>query len=299
MLSIVIVSYNTCELTLNCLKSIYEQTKEIDFEIILVDNNSIDNTVSRIRNEYPSVKVIVNNENRGFAYALNIGIKNSIGDVILSINSDVIIIDRAIEKSYNFFIKNPQYGILGIKLLNQDGSLQPSCRYLPSIWNCFTEAFFLINLFPQSKLFGRYYMSFFKHDKTIEVEWIKGTYMMIKREVFDKIGLFDDDYFLYSEETDFMIRAKRERIKTIFFHEGEIYHLEGASSKKTPEKVYRMVHKTKVLCFLKNFKFPKREVLILLQYLSMVNRVIVYFIFGLVTLNKELLKKSYHFLKAI
>lgn len=299
MLSIVIVSYNTADLTSNCIKSIYDHTKEIDYEIIVVDNNSQDDSVSRIQREFPNIKVIVNKENRGFAYALNVGIKNSCGDIILSINSDTLIIDNAIEKSYNFLKDNLQYGILGIKLLNEDNSIQPSCRHLPDIWNCFSEAFFLVNIFPKSKIFGRYYMSYFSYDETIEVEWIKGTYMMIRKEVFDKIGLFDDDYFLYSEETDFMLRAKRKGIKTVFYHDAYIYHFEGSSSRKNPERVYKMVHKTKLLLFKKNFTFPIKQILICIQYLSVLNRIVVYFLYGAFKLNSDYLKKSYHFIKAL
>lgn len=299
MLSIIIVSYNTAELTINCIKSIYNQTKEIDYEIIVVDNNSKDDSVCRIQKEFPNVKLIVNKDNRGFAYALNIGIKKSSGEIILSINSDTLIIDNAIEKSYKFLKGNLQYGILGVKLLNEDNSIQPSCRNLPDIWNCFTEAFFLINIFPKSKIFGRYYMSYFNYDKTIEVDWIKGTYMMIRKEVFEKVGLFDDEFFLYSEETDFMLRAKRKGIKTVFYNEVSIYHFEGSSSKNNPERVYKMVHKTKLLLFKKNFSFPRKQILICIQYLSMINRIVVYFLYGVIRLNREYIKKSFHFAKAL
>lgn len=299
MLSIVIVSYNTSDLTCNCLSSIVEQTKEISYEIILVDNNSVDGTVDRVKSEFPEVSIIRNNDNRGFAYALNIGINAAKGDVILSINSDTIIIDYAITKSYRYLEENPDISILGIKLLNGDGSLQPSCRFLPDIPNCFCEAFFLTNIFPKSRFFGKYYMSYFDHNASIEVEWIKGTFMMIRKEVFDKIGLFDDNYFLYSEETDFMLRANRAGIKTFFYHEASIYHLEGASSGRNPEKVYERVHKTKIYFFRKNFKFPRREVLILIQYSAMINRVAAYFLYGILRLKPEYIKKSFHFLKAL
>ena len=299
MLSIVIVSYNTSELTINCLKSIYSETTKIDYEVIVVDNNSVDDTIVRIESEFPSVKIIKNNDNRGFAYALNIGIKNSKGNVVLSINSDTIIIDGAISKSYNYLLSKPDVHILGVKLLNGDNSLQPSCRFLPNIFNCFSEAFFLNYVSPNNKLLGRYYMSYFDYNSTIDVEWIKGTYMMIRKEVFDKIGLFDDDYFLYTEETDFMLRAKRGGFRTVFFHEAQIYHLEGASSRKNPERVYRMVHKTKLFFFRKNYKFPERDLLVCIQHLAMINRVAAFFVYGVIRFKPEFIKKSYHFLKAM
>jgi GT2 family glycosyltransferase len=295
----VIVSYNTSELTLNCIKSIIDETPIIDYEIIVVDNNSADNTVEQIRLHFPNVVVIYNKENKGFAYALNIGIHRSLGDTVLSINSDTIILNRAIEKSYNFLCNNNNVQILGVKLLNTDGSIQPSCRFLPSVSNCLCEAFFLINLFPKSKIFGKYYMSYFDYNSTINVEWIKGTYMMIKKSVFEKIGFFDDNYFLYTEETDFMFRANKANLKTVFFHEAEIYHLEGASSKKNPEKVYKMVHKTKLFYFRKNHKSPEKQLLIFIQYLAMINRTIAYFILGVVKMDFNYFKKSFYFLKAI
>jgi GT2 family glycosyltransferase len=293
------VSYNTSELTLNCIKSIIDETKYIDYEIIVIDNNSNDNTVEQIKLHFPNVLIITNQENKGFAYALNIGIRCSSGDTVLSINSDTIVLDHAIEKSYKFLRDNSNIQILGIKLLNTDGSIQPSCRFLPSIANCLYEAFFLINLFPKNKIFGRYYMSYFDYNSTISIEWIKGTYMMIKKSVFERIGFFDDNYFLYTEETDFMFRANKANLKTVFFHEAEIYHLEGASSKKNPEKVYKMVHQRKLFYFRKNHKSPEKQVLIVIQYLAMVNRVIAYLIVGIVKIDSNYLKKSFHFLKAI
>ena len=299
MLSIIIVSYNTSELTLKCIKSIIDETQSIDYEIIVVDNNSTDNTVEQIKLCFPNVVVITNKENKGFAYALNIGIHRSLGDTVLSINSDTIVLNHAVEKSYNFLSNNNDVQILGVKLLNADGSIQPSCRFLPSIPNCLCEAFFLINLFPKSKIFGKYYMSYFDYKSTIKTEWIKGTYMMIKKSVFEKIGFFDDNYFLYTEETDFMFRANKANLKTIFFHEAEIYHLEGASSKKNPEKVYRMVYRTKLFYFRKNHKSPEKQLLILIQYLAMINRIIAYFIVGIVKIDFNYFKKSFHFLKAI
>ena len=299
MLSIVIVSYNTRELTINCIKSIIDETQDIDYEIIVVDNNSSDNTVEQIRLHFPNIVIITNQENKGFAYALNIGIGDSSGDAVLSINSDTIVLDHAIEKSYKFLYDNNDIQILGIKLLNADGSIQPSCRFLPSIANCLCEAFFLINLFPKSKIFGKYYMSYFDYNSTIDVEWIKGTYMMIRKSVFERIGFFDDNYFLYTEETDFMFRANKANLKTVFFHEAEIYHLEGASLKKNPEKVYKMVHRTKLFYFMKNHKFPEKQILILIQYLAMINRVIAYLIAGIVKIDYNYLKKSFYFLKAI
>jgi GT2 family glycosyltransferase len=299
LLSIAIVSYNTRELAINCIKSITDETQDIDYEIIVVDNNSSDNTVEQIRLHFPNIIVITNQENKGFAYALNIGIGDSSGDAVLSINSDTIVLDHAIEKSYKFLYDNNDIQILGIKLLNADGSIQPSCRFLPSIANCLCEAFFLINLFPKSKIFGKYYMSYFDYNSTIDVEWIKGTYMMIRKSVFERIGFFDDNYFLYTEETDFMFRANKANLKTVFFHEAEIYHLEGASLKKNPEKVYKMVHRTKLFYFMKNHKFPEKQILILIQYLAMINRVIAYLIAGIVKIDYNYLRKSFYFLKAI
>jgi GT2 family glycosyltransferase len=300
LLSIVIVSYNTSELTLNCIKSIVDETQCIDYEIIVVDNNSSDNTVEQIKLRFPNVVVITNQENKGFAYALNIGIHRSSGDTVLSINSDTIIIDHAIEKSYNFLNDNSDIQILGIKVLNADGSFQHRlCGYLPSITNCLWEACFLMDIFPKSKIFGKYYMSYFDYNSTINVEWIRGTYMMIKKSVFEKIGFFDDSYFLYTEETDFMFRANKANLKTVFFHEAEIYHLEGASSRKNPERVYKMIHKTKLFYFKKNHKSPTNQMLILIQYLAMINRIIAYLIFGVVRIDSKYLKKSFDFLKAI
>lgn len=245
MLSIIIVNYNTCNLLLDCLNSIYNTTN-INFEIIVVDNNSSDDSVFKIRSEFPEVKIIENRKNLGYAKAINHGFKESKGEIILFLNSDTIMIGDAIKETLNFLISRKEIGLLGCKLLNKDKTLQLSCRSFPSIWNYFTESFFLYKLFPKIKIFGKFYMSHFKYDKVQEVDVVMGAFMMIKREIFNKIYGFDEKFFMYSEETDFCYRAKNAGWKVVFYPNAEIIHIGGGSTKLIPEKMFIESHKSQI-----------------------------------------------------
>jgi len=209
VVSIILVNHNTREILRKCLKSIGKQTKGIAYEIILVDNNSTDGSAEMVQGEFPAVQLIRNSENRGFAAANNQGISRACGDYTLLLNSDTEVLDGAIQRTLEFMERHPEAGVVGCKLLNRDGTLQPSCRSFPSVLNLFTESFFLYIIFKRSNLFGKYHMTFFNHESIREVDVVKGAYMMIRKEVFDRVGLFDESYFMYAEEMDFCYRAKK------------------------------------------------------------------------------------------
>ncbi|MGI0009981.1 MAG: glycosyltransferase family 2 protein, partial [Nitrosopumilaceae archaeon] len=194
-LSIIIINYNTRDLLRACLKSVFQKTQDLDFEMIVVDNASVDGSLEMVEQEFPQVKKICNAENRGFAAANNQAIKQANSEYILLLNSDTEVLDGAINKTIEFMKQRPETSIVGCKLLNPDGTLQPSCRSFPSVWNLFTESFFLYKAFKRTKLFGKYYMSFFDHTSIREVDVVMGAFMLIRREVIDAIGLFDEDYF--------------------------------------------------------------------------------------------------------
>ena len=153
--SIVIVNWNTKDLLRDCLKSIGENTREVDYEIVVVDNNSTDGSAQMVKDEFEHVLLISNSENRGFAAANNQAVKIAKGRYILLLNSDTIVLDQAIEKTVVFADKHPDTAVTGCRVLNPDGTLQKTCFMFPSILNMFLAGIYLYKLFPKSTFFGR------------------------------------------------------------------------------------------------------------------------------------------------
>lgn len=297
-LSIIIVNYNAQDLLRACLISVFEHTKAIDFEVIVVDNASTDGSREMLEQRFLNVKKILNSVNHGFAAANNQAIKQASGDYILLLNSDTVVPDEAINKTLEYMRRNPEAGIVGCKLLNPDGTLQPSCRSFPSIWNLFTESLFLYRVFNGTELFGKYYMSFFDHESIREVEVVMGAFMLIRREVFEQVGLFDEDYFMYAEETDFCYRAYKLGYKTYFFPEASIIHIGGGSTHDN-QKSFDLLHSSLLLFLHKHFSGIRLFLAVGLKNLGVALRIVTYFVAGLFTFDSSLLKKSRYFFRVL
>lgn len=248
--SILIVNYNTSELLINCIRSIHDQTHSVDYEIIVVDNNSSDGSVRKLRLAFPEVKIIENRRNVGFAKANNQAIVESTGEVILLLNSDTVVLERAIDQSYRFLKNHSDAGVVGCRLLNPDGSLQPSCRSYPSIMNFLSESLFLYRFFPQSKIFGKPYMTFLDYDTIAKVDVVSGAFVMINREVLDRVGLLDDRFFMYSEETDFCYRVKQNGWQIYYYPFAQTIHIGGGTSEQLAVEMFLELHKSHtIFCF--------------------------------------------------
>ena len=187
--------------------------------------------------------------------------------------------------------QRPEAAIVGCKLLNPDGTLQPSCRGFPSVWNLFAESLFLHLLFANTRLFGHYHMSFFDHGEVRDVDIIKGAFMMIRREVFETIGVFDESYFMYTEEVDFCYRAHRHGYRTSFFPSAAIIHYGGGSTESL-ETFSEQLHLTQLQFIKKHFRGIRRLAGIFLKVTGIATRVVVYFVMGMFTLRSGLLQKS-------
>lgn len=228
--SIVIVNWNTRDILRDCLLSVYEQTKTVNFEVLVVDNASGDGSPEMVAEEFPQVILLANAENVGFAAANNQGIAVSKGRYVLLLNSDTVVLDGAIDKVVTFADGHPEAGVVGCRVLNPDRTLQPSCFMYPSIVNSLLESLYLNKLFPRNRFFGRALMGWWDRDDVRDVEVVTGCFMFVRREAIEDVGVMDDRYFMYAEETDWCYRFSKAGWRNLFTPAAEIVHLGGQST---------------------------------------------------------------------
>ncbi|MDR1985241.1 MAG: glycosyltransferase family 2 protein [Prevotellaceae bacterium] len=216
--SIIIVNYNTKTLLKQCLKSVFEKTKDIEFEIIVVDNFSADGSQQMMKVEFPNVKLIESPENLGFGRANNLGAKSATGKYLMLLNSDTILRNNAIKILFDFIDKNAKIGICGGNLFNEDKKPTHSYSSLP----CFTQELKRLLLIPNR--------NYFNHtNKPQKVGYITGADLMIRAEIFNRLNGFDSDFFMYYEESELTYRVKKEGYKVYSVPQAEIIHLERKS----------------------------------------------------------------------
>ena len=230
--SIIIVNWNTRQITSDCLDSIYSQDSSLEYEVIVIDNASSDNSVFSIKQNFSEIILIENEVNLGFAAANNQGMRIAKGRYVLLLNSDTVVLDHAIEKTVAFANQHPEAGVVGCRVLNQDMSLQPSCFMYPSVLNMFLASTYLYKIFPGSKFFGREMMSWWEMLDVREVDVVRGCFMLVSRKAIHEVGVLDESYFMYCEETDWCYRMNDFGWKSLFTPDAEIIHLGGASSKQ-------------------------------------------------------------------
>jgi GT2 family glycosyltransferase len=257
--SVIIVNYNTIELTKQCLLSIYDQTKDVNFEIIVVDNNSIDNSVNIIYDNFPQVTLISNLDNIGFGRANNLGVKIAKGKYIFFLNSDTILLNNAIKIFFNYMEEkniNSNIGALGAVMLDSNLNLNYRNSYyeFPRLSMFFKLVF--KNIFSDLK--KKYLVDSIKlnNEGHISVDFIVGADLFIPRDVIDNIGAFDPDYFLYWEEVDLQFRMHKKKLRRLIIFGPQIVHLEGGSSEKKVKNWQRKIEKQSLLLyFRKNSSF--------------------------------------------
>jgi len=233
-LSIIIVNYNVKEFLQNLLHSIEKATGNISKEIIIIDNASDDGSVEVIKEKFPSVNLIKNKINVGFGKANNQGLKIAQGKYFLFINPDCIVSEDTFDKMISFFDNHKDCGLAGCKILNSDGTLQLACRRsFPGPWTSFTKVTGLSNIFPKSKIFARYNLTYLDENKTNEVDAISGSFMMIRKEVYEKTGGFDEQFFMYGEDLDLCYRVQKNGYKVYYVHNTQIIHYKGESTKRS------------------------------------------------------------------
>jgi hypothetical protein len=216
------------------LDSLKKAAQDFSHEIIVVDNASDDGSIEVIEERYSSIKLIKNQKNIGFGKANNQALKIANGKYLLLINPDTIVKENTFHKLIKFLESANDAGIVGCKVLNPDGTLQLACRRgFPGPWTSFTKITGLSRLFPKSKIFARYHLTYLNENETYEVDAISGAFMFIRRSVYEKIGGFDPDFFMYGEDLDLCYRCQKAGFKVYYFHETEIIHYKGESTKRS------------------------------------------------------------------
>lgn len=237
-LSIIIVNWNTKVYLARCLDSIFQNWPSHQTEIIVVDNGSADGSADMVKKNYSEVKLIANHQNLGFARANNIGINKSASRFLCLLNSDTQVLDDCFDRMINYMEIHPEIGILGPKILSPNLQVQRSCMAFPSLWNSLCRALALDSLFPNSKIFGGYLMTYFAHDSIRSVDIINGCCWLIRKEALDKVGLLDEQFFMYGEDMDWCRRFHQAKWQVVFYPEAQIVHYGGVSSAQLPVKFY-------------------------------------------------------------
>ncbi len=230
-ISIIIVNWNTREILRDCLNSVHEQTEGISFEVVVVDNASVDGSAGMVQEKFPQVILIENTENRGFAAANNQAIEVAKGRYVLLLNSDTIILDNAIAKTMKFADENPDAALVGCKVLYPDGRLQTNCFMYPSALNMFLSATYLSKLLSRNRFFGRACMEWWDYSDAREIEVNTGCYSLVRREAIDQVGVMDERYFVYGDDADWCYRFKKAGWKIMFTPEPQIIHYHGKTTK--------------------------------------------------------------------
>lgn len=234
-LSVVIVSYNVSSFLDQTLMTVEESAHGLEYEIFVVDNASADDSVDMVKRKYPQVKLIVNSENRGFAKANNQALGLAGGRYILLLNPDTVLRSDTIPVMIGFLDRHPEAGAAGCKVINPDGSLQLACRRgFPTPGVAFFKMVGLSGLFPKSRTFGAYNLTYLDPESVSEVDAVSGSFMMLRREALDRAGHLDEDFFMYGEDLDLCYRIKKDGWKIYYVPDTEIIHFKGESTKSVP-----------------------------------------------------------------
>jgi N-acetylglucosaminyl-diphospho-decaprenol L-rhamnosyltransferase len=258
-LGIVIVNYKTCDLLRDCLQSIYESRGDFSYQVCVVDNCSQDGSCAMVEKEFPQVRLIESEVNGGYAYANNLGLRalgfthtsdekpsESTPRYALLLNPDTLLSPSALQEMLDFVEKHPEAGVAGPRLVLADGSLDPACRRsFPSPEVSFYRMVGLSKLFPRSKRFGRYNLTYLDPDEVAEVDSVVGAFMLVRAEALKQVGLLDESFFMYGEDLDWAYRIKKVGWKVYYNPEVTVLHYKRAASRhshKAKYEFYRAMH---------------------------------------------------------
>ncbi|WP_430936945.1 glycosyltransferase family 2 protein [Saccharicrinis sp. 156] len=236
-LSVIIVSYNAVDFLRLTLNAVFAACRNIEAEVFVVDNNSMDGAPDMVKREFPDCKLIANKNNPGFAAANNQAILQATGKYILILNPDTIVGEDTFASAISFMESKPEAGGLGIRMLDGSGCFLPeSKRGIPSPWTSFTKMAGLSTLFPQSKYFAEYHKGYLNEKENYPIEILAGAFMLFNKDVLNSIGGFDEDFFMYGEDIDLSYRAIKGGYTNYYFSDASIIHFKGESTIK--DRIY-------------------------------------------------------------
>lgn len=283
--SIILVSFNTKELTRDCLKSVFEKTMGIEFEVFVVDNASTDGSVEMIEQEFPQVKVIKNPKNKGFGAANNIAIRQSNAKYVFLLNTDTILLNNAVKIFFDFMEKpeNDQVGCCGGNLYRKDLSYQHSYGNISSLENIFIGELHLYKVFKKYCEDKFIHEDKFATDTVKVVEYVTGADMFLRKSVLNKVGLFDERFFMYCEDSELCYRIKKYGYKSVIVPESKIIHLNSLDGRVSVEKL--KLQKISELKFFRKY-YGKKQV-----FIAKLSYIFCYFIKYIYTLDFYFLQK--------
>ncbi|NQU55383.1 MAG: glycosyltransferase [Bacteroidetes bacterium] len=268
-LSIIIVNYNVKHFLEQCLHSVLKASKNISSEVFVVDNNSVDGSAQLVREKFPQIQFIENKENVGFSKANNQAIQLSKGKFVLLLNPDTIVEEDTFSKIISFMENHSDAGGLGVKMIDGKGTFLPeSKRGLPTPWVAFYKMFGISKLFPNSKKFGKYHLSYLNENEIHEVDVLAGAFMLLRKETIDKVGLLDESFFMYGEDIDLSYRITLGGYKNYYYPETTIIHYKGESTKKGSLNYVKVFYNAMIIFARKHFSGGKANIFSILIHLA-------------------------------
>ncbi|MEW6252452.1 MAG: glycosyltransferase family 2 protein [Planctomycetota bacterium] len=250
--SIIIVSYNTRDLTLACLRSVYAQAHDVSSEVLVVDNASTDGSAAVIATEFPNVRLWALDANLGFAAANNLAARHAVGEWLLLLNPDTLVLPNAIPSLVRFAESHPRAAVVGGRALNADGSLQPNCFEPPNLWDLWVNALGLHRLAPRSRVFGRERLLHRDYDQPMRVPVVAGCFMLVRQAAIQEVGLLDEAFFMYAEEVDWCVRFRRHGWQVWYTPAATLIHYGGVSAAYDPHAT-RTYARQSLLRFLRKY----------------------------------------------
>lgn len=232
-ISIIITNHKTPELLKLCLDSVKAAVAGLDYEVFVLDAEAEEETGEMMADKFPSVSYIPFKENTGYAKLVNIGIQKSQGQYLVILNSDMVLTDGSLRKMVDYLRERPKIGVLGPQLLNLDGSIQESCFHFHRLATILFRRTFLGKTKMGQREISRFLMRDFDHQSVKEVDWIMGTALMVSRQALEKVGLMDERFFIYFEDTDWCRRFHEAGFRVVYFPEAKMYHYHRRVSKKS------------------------------------------------------------------
>jgi GT2 family glycosyltransferase len=269
------------------LISIQKATHDIDLEVIVVDNNSADNSVEMVKSKFPAYTILANKENLGFSKANNQAIRQAKGEYILLLNPDTVLQEDTLEKSLQFMDTHPKAGGLGVMMLDGKGNFLPeSKRGLPTPKVAFYKIFGLSAIFPKSRKFGAYHLGYLDKNKTHEIDVLSGAYMFLRKSTLEITGLLDEDYFMYGEDIDLSYRITKAGFKNYYFPDTRIIHYKGESTKRSSINYVFIFYRAMIIFAKKHFTNTNASI-----FSSLIN-IAIYLRAGISVLNRMLKKMA-------